>query len=672
MSEQTGDDTLPPCDIPAAAAQAHGPEAKGAEQQANPAYRVLARKYRPADFTTLIGQEALVRTLSNAIRTGRLAQAYVLTGVRGVGKTTTARIIARCLNCTGVDGKGGATVEPCGVCDNCRAIAEDRHVDVFEMDAASRTGVGDIRELIESVRYRPTSARYKIYIIDEVHMLSTGAFNALLKTLEEPPEHVKFIFATTEIRKVPVTVLSRCQRFDLRRVTVETLAAHFTRISQTEQATIEDGAIRLIARAADGSVRDGLSLLDQAIAQAGAGSGGEGVVGEEQVRTMLGLADRGLVFDLFDAVMKGDIKTALTLLGEQYNAGADPVVVLNDMLELTHWLTRLKVTPESADDPLAAEAERVRGQAMAQSLSVAILTRTWQMLLKGVAEARSAGAPLQAVEMVLIRLAYAANLPTPGEALARLQQGGAVPTGAGAQASAAPSPQAAGPTGQRPSPPHTPQAPLPAPSMARVGNGPPVATPAPQMVPPQSVPSVQEPPPWAEAAPQTDSYGRQNAASAPPPEDFSGLVALFGKRREELLKVNLERNVHLVRYDPRACRLEFRPTEHAPKDLAGQVSKLLGEWTGRRWGVMVSNAAGEPTLLERTLTGAQANPLVQVILTAFPQAKIGVVRDLQGANSNSLPMAPPPDPDDFDGDLDSYGAYDPSIDYAFDSFNGAD
>jgi DNA polymerase-3 subunit gamma/tau len=665
MSEQTGNDSLPPLDQPADASP----------DQTHAAYRVLARKYRPADFTTLIGQEALVRTLSNAIRTGRLAQAYVLTGVRGVGKTTTARISARCLNCTGPDGQGGPTVEPCGVCDNCRAIAEDRHVDVFEMDAASRTGVGDIRELIESVRYRPTSARYKIYIIDEVHMLSTGAFNALLKTLEEPPEHVKFIFATTEIRKVPVTVLSRCQRFDLRRVTAETLAAHFTRISQTEQASVDDAAIRLIARAADGSVRDGLSLLDQAIAQAGAGRGSDGTVDETQVRTMLGLADRGIVFDLFDAVMKGNIKTALGLLGDQYTAGADPVVVLNDMLELTHWLTRLKVTPESADDPLAAESERVRGRAMAEGLSVAVLSRTWQMLLKGVSEARSASAPLQAVEMVLIRLAYAATLPTPAEALARGGQGGPAPQTP--PPASGPAPSSAPPGGSGPSAAAQPasSAPPPATPMARVGNGAPVPTPAPTMAPAPtpapSAPPQQETPPWAQAAPQNAPMARYgDGGGMPPPETFEALVALFKRRKEGILHVNLERNVHLVRYDAQACRLEFRPTANAPKDLAGQVSKLLGDWTGRRWGVMVSNAEGAPTILEQTLTGAQANPLVQAILVAFPQATIGTVRDLEGANSNSLPMAPPPEMDDFDGDPDGYGAYDPSIDHAFDSEDG--
>jgi len=308
-------------------------------------YRVLARKYRPTSFETLIGQEALVRTLTNAFGSGRLAHAYMLSGVRGIGKTTTARIIARALNCIGPDGNGGPTASPCGVCEHCRAIAEDRHVDVIEMDAASRTGVNDIRELIDAVPYRPVSARYKVYIIDEVHMLSNNAFNALLKTLEEPPEHVRFVFATTEIRKVPVTVLSRCQRFDLRRLDAETLTGHFAAIVEKEGATVSEAALRLIARAADGSVRDGLSLLDQAI------SHGVGAVDEEAVREMLGLADRSITFDLLDSVLRGDIGAALELLAGQYEAGADPVMVVSDMLELTHWLTRIKVVPDSADAP---------------------------------------------------------------------------------------------------------------------------------------------------------------------------------------------------------------------------------------------------------------------------------------------------------------------------------
>ncbi|MDP7342673.1 MAG: DNA polymerase III subunit gamma/tau, partial [Alphaproteobacteria bacterium] len=384
-------------------------------------YRVLARKYRPTDFSDLIGQEALVRTVTNAIRTGRLAHAFLLTGMRGVGKTSTARILARALNCTGAEGGDGPTAEPCGTCEHCTAIAEDRHVDVIEMDAASRTGVDDIRELIDGVRYRPTSARYKVYIIDEVHMLSKNAFNALLKTLEEPPLHVKFIFATTEVRRLPVTVLSRCQRFDLRRVDAATLAAHFEAVAAKENAEIEGAAIRLIARAADGSVRDGLSLLDQAIAH------GAGAVSEAEVRDMLGLADRERVFELFAAVMKGETAIALDLLDEQYRVGADPIMLLQDMLELTHWLTRVKLVPAVADEPGIPEIERRLGREMTAELAMPELTRTWQMLLKGLSEARAAPHALMAVEMALVRLAYAADLPGPADALRALEGGSAKP-----------------------------------------------------------------------------------------------------------------------------------------------------------------------------------------------------------------------------------------------------
>ncbi len=375
-------------------------------------YRVLARKYRPSDFAGLIGQEALVRTLTNAIAQGRLAHAFMLTGVRGVGKTTTARILARAFNCIGPDGKGGPTASPCGVCEHCTAIAEDRHVDVIEMDAASRTGVNDIRELIEGVRYRPVSARFKIYIIDEVHMLSSSAFNALLKTLEEPPEHVKFIFATTEIRKVPVTVLSRCQRFDLRRIEADKLAQHLGSIAASEGARLAPNALALIARAADGSARDGLSLLDQAITLVDQ-SKGEAEVTEDQVRAMLGIADRTQLFELYEAVMAGRAAEALGQLRRMYEAGADPIVVLQDLLDLTHWLTRCKLTPDVLQQPAVPEAERKRGGALSKDLSLPVLARAWQMLLKGLGEAQYAPQPLAAVEMALIRLMHVADLPTP-------------------------------------------------------------------------------------------------------------------------------------------------------------------------------------------------------------------------------------------------------------------
>ena len=385
-------------------------------------YRVLARAYRPKTFAELIGQQAMVRTLTNAFRTGRLAHAFVLTGVRGVGKTTTARIIARAFNCVGPDGAGGPTVEPCGECEHCRAIDEDRHVDVLEMDAASHTGVDDIRELIESARYRPATARTKVYVIDEVHMLSKSAFNALLKTLEEPPPHVKFVFATTEVRRVPVTVLSRCQRFDLRRVNSETLAAHFASVAESEGVQVSADALNLIARAADGSVRDGLSLLDQAIAHR-ADDAAE--IGADDVRTMLGLADRTHVFDLLDAILKGEIAGALDLFADQYAAGADPAAIIEDMLELVHWLTRIKIVPAIAEGADVPEAERVRGRAMADALSMAALARAWQMLFKGLAEVQAAPAGWHAADMVLVRLAYAADLPTPAESVRALSRGSA-------------------------------------------------------------------------------------------------------------------------------------------------------------------------------------------------------------------------------------------------------
>ena len=379
------------------------------------AYQVLARKYRPETFADLVGQDAMVRTLKNAFEADRIAQAFIMTGIRGIGKTTTARIIAKGLNCIGPDGKGGPTVAPCGQCEHCVAIAAGRHVDVMEMDAASRTGVGDIREIIESVHYRAASARYKIYIIDEVHMLSTSAFNALLKTLEEPPAHVKFIFATTEIRKVPVTVLSRCQRFDLRRIEPEDMIAMLRRIADAEGAEIADDALALITRAAEGSARDAQSLLDQAI------SHGAGETTALQVRAMLGLADRGRVLDLFDLIMKGDAAGALDELGRQYADGADPMAVLRDLAEVTHWISVIKITPEAADDPTVSPDERARGQAMAANLAVRVLSRMWQMLLKALEEVGQAPNAMMAAEMAVIRLTHVADLPSPEELLRRLQ-----------------------------------------------------------------------------------------------------------------------------------------------------------------------------------------------------------------------------------------------------------
>jgi DNA polymerase-3 subunit gamma/tau len=555
-------------------------------------YRVLARKYRPASFAELVGQEAMVRTLSNAIASGRLAHAFILTGVRGVGKTTTARIIARALNCTGPDGQGGPTVTPCGVCDSCRGIAEDRHVDVLEMDAASRTGIGDIREIIESVRYAPASARYKIYIIDEVHMLSTAAFNGLLKTLEEPPAHVKFIFATTEIRKVPVTVLSRCQRFDLRRIEAEVLMAHLSGIAEKEGVTVTPEALALIARAAEGSVRDALSLLDQAIAH------GNGAIAAEAVRDMLGLADRGQVFDLYDSIMRGEVATALRSLKAQYDAGADSLVVLQDMLELTHWLTRIKVTPEAADDVTASETERRRGTAMAAGLSLPVLSRTWQMLLKGIGEARQSPQTLVAAEMVLIRLAYVSDLPSPADLVRELK----------GQAASVAAPAAAAPAPAAPSPVPPPRG---GGMPARSGAGPEALS-------------------VSRALPDAVPEPAQPVAQAMP-TDFAAVVALAGEKRDGLLKGQLINFVHPVRFEP--GRIEFRPTQGAPADLAGRLAQRLREWTGQRWVISISAEAGEATLgqvaaeAEASRKAAiEQHPLVRAVLEAFPGAAIQAVR----------------------------------------------
>jgi DNA polymerase-3 subunit gamma/tau len=536
---------------------------------------VLARKYRPQGFEALIGQEAMVRTLTNAFASGRIAHAFMLTGVRGVGKTTTARIIARALNCTGADGSVTApTITPCGVCDSCRAIAEDRHPDVMEIDAASNTGVQNVRDVvIEGARYAPISARYKVYIVDEVHMLSTAAFNALLKTLEEPPPHVTFVFATTEIRKVPVTVLSRCQRFDLRRIPADRLAAHFAEIARKEGVAVEEEALRLIARAADGSVRDGLSLLDQAIALAG-----DGAVTAEAVRGMLGLADRGQVWDLFEAVMAGRIAEALSLLGQAYAAGADPAVVVQDLLGVTHAVTRAKLVPDAEDDHLATEVERVRGPALAARLSVPQLGRAWQMLLKGLAEVNEAPDRLAAAEMVLIRLTHVADLPTPGDLVRRLARGEDAPAG---------SPVSSGGGG----------------GLRAVAGGALRAAAAPVAAP------------------------RAQAKIA----GLRDLVALAGARREVRLAAEIAQHMHLVRLEEGV--LEFRPEPDAPRDLAARVGALLREATGRRWTVALSAEPGAPTLAEadrdealRQRREVEAHPLVRAVLEAFPGAVIGEIR----------------------------------------------
>jgi DNA polymerase-3 subunit gamma/tau len=547
-------------------------------------YRVLARKYRPTDFTGLIGQEALVRTLSNAFATGRVAHAFMLTGVRGVGKTTTARIIARALNCIGPDGKRtDPTIHPCGVCEPCVSISESRDVDVQEMDAASRTGIDDIREIIEGVRYAPAAARYKVYIIDEVHMLSKAAFNGLLKTLEEPPPHVKFVFATTEIRKVPVTVLSRCQRFDLRRIDSAELAAYLATLAEKEKVKIEEGALALIARAAEGSARDSLSLLDQAIAH------GEGeMITAETVRQMLGLADRGRVLDMFEKLMEGRIADVLANLQGLYDAGADPLAVMQDLLETTHFLTRVKVAPAAQGFFDGGSGEAKRAAELAAKLPVASLTRAWQMLLKGLFEVRDATRPISACEMALIRLAYAAELPPTDKLVKDLLDGGTAARGS-----------------TTPAPSSTPRAPIAS------GSAMPARAPVPEGAPTASIRRLED------------------------------VVALCEPRSE--LRVNLEHNVHLVRLEPGL--IEIRPTARAPRTLANDLQTKLRAATGERWTVSIASQGGAPTLAEQKLAAKTARfeavaqePMVRAVLDRFPGAEIVAVRDVTA--EETLPAMP--------------------------------
>ncbi|MDQ0503688.1 DNA polymerase III subunit gamma/tau [Xanthobacter agilis] len=557
------------------------------------AYRVLARKYRPQNFKDLIGQEAMVRTLRNAFSSGRIAQAYILTGVRGVGKTTTARILARALNYEPMDGApGGPSLDLDVPGRHCRDIIESRHVDVMEMDAASNTSINDIREIIESARYRPVMARYKVYIIDEVHMLSTAAFNGLLKTLEEPPEHVKFIFATTEIRKVPVTVLSRCQRFDLRRVEAGVLAEHLKGICAKEGVAIEAEALSIVARAAEGSVRDSLSLLDQAIAHGG------GQVSAEEVRRLLGLADKGRVIDLFEALMKGDMPRALHDFRDQYDSGADPAVILTDLAEFTHLVTRLKIVPEAANDAALVEAERVRGGEMAKGLSMRVLARAWQMLQKGIGEVQQAPKPVQAAEMVLVRLAYAADLPTPDEALRRLKDQPAPSPAPG------PAPSGGGGGGARLSLATATALPQPAPARA-------MAAPV-------------------EAGPRLSS--------------LADVVALASEKRDLMLKLAVETQVRPVKFEEGHIELALAPGGNAL--VVQDIARKLTEWTGRRWLVSLSQDEGGSTLAEEKQArraereeGIRAHPLVAAVLARFPGAEVVDVRTRDDDAGAALPPA---------------------------------
>ena len=575
------------------------------DNQEGQRYQVLARKYRPATFKELIGQDAMVRTLTNSIKADRLPHAFILTGVRGIGKTTTARIIARSLNCIGEDEKRGPTPAPCGVCNHCIAISEDRHVDVIEMDAASRTGVNDIRELIDGVRYRPVEARFKVYIIDEVHMLSVNAFNALLKTLEEPPEHVKFIFATTETRKIPVTVLSRCQRFDLRRVGNETLIKHLTEIMEKESISLSEGALGMIARAADGSVRDGLSLLDQAFAHSGINH--TETVSEEVVRNMLGLADSGRLYDLFQVLMEGSISKALDIFRELYDSGADPALVLQDLLGLTHWLTRIKISPTVSEAQGISQLDREHGVTLAKELSISTLGRTWQLLLKGISEVQSSPHIFQAAEMVLIRLAYMSELPTPEELVRSLEKEKTLPSVEKKNLEQKHSQIKKDPKSRG------------------------LQTAEENILGEKHLNDSESPNHTSEKeiAIQDESSESNQWES---PTDFNELVGLFAEHREATLHAILMNYVRLVRFEK--GQIELTVDSEVPSDFANRVSTLLSKWTGEKWSIVLSDEIGKPTLREQSDADKEArdieaknHPLVQAALDVFPGAKVKAVME---------------------------------------------
>ena len=563
-------------------------------------YQVLARKYRPETFSDLIGQEAMVRTLKNAFDADRIAQAFMMTGIRGVGKTTTARIIAKGINCVGLEGKTGPTTSPCGQCEHCVAISEGRHVDVLEMDAASRTGVDDIREIIDSVHYRAASARFKIYIIDEVHMLSNNAFNALLKTLEEPPAHVKFIFATTEIRKVPVTVLSRCQRFDLRRIEPEEMIKMLQNLAKLENAHISNEALALITRASEGSARDAQSLLDQAI------SHGAGETNVDQVRSMLGLADRGRVMDLFEFIMRGQAEEALNELGSQYSDGADPIGIIRDLAEITHWVSVIKITPDAADDPTVSPDEKARGQSFSQSLSMRVLTRTWQLLLKALDEISSAPHSMMAAEMAIIRITHVSDLPSPGELVKKLTNS-----------------QPDNTAGKKES-----------------SEGAAINTTSSNYIQSQSK--------------ETNSTSIDgNTALALDAETlalqyptFESVLEIIRKFRDMKLLIDVENSIRLSSYMP--GRIEFTPTKDAPKDLAQRLGQLLQSWTGFRWAVTVVSHCSAKTIQEHRNAeetqlelDAKLHPFVKTVFEKFPKASITEIKSqtqiITEAAQTSLP-----------------------------------
>jgi DNA polymerase III subunit gamma/tau len=625
-------DSKPPKRAPKATSEVKPTETAAAGEGAG--YRVLARKYRPATFEDLIGQDAMVRTISNAFETGRIPQAWILTGVRGVGKTTTARILARALNYELPDGSvTGPAIKMPKLGVHCQAIMESRHIDVLEMDAASHNGVEDVRQINDAIRYAPVSARYKVYILDEVHMLTGAAFNALLKTLEEPPPHAKFIFATTEIRKVPVTVLSRCQRFDLRRVETELLMTHLQNIAAKEGVAVEREALALITRAAEGSVRDALSLLDQATAHAA------GAVRGEDVRSMLGMADRTRMIDLFEALVGGDIARALQELRDQYNAGADPVVALTDLAEFAHFVTRVKIVPSVAGDISLSETERTRGRALATVLSMRVLSRAWQMLLKGVAEVKDAGRPIDAAEMVLVRIAYVADLPTPDEVIRSLDHGTTQvrPPGTAGTASASAMSTSPKPAAGFPSKPGSGST-----TSSAARHDPPRGAQSTNLAPaarPYSEPAMR-----AEVAPEVPTLAIGT---------FEAVVALATERRDLQIKAALERDVRLVHCEDGKLELVLEPG--APKTLVNELSRKLSQWTNKRWMVVVSSEQGAPTLRSQAAArqselerGVRDDPLVRAVLAKFPGAEIVKVRKSgERADSPVDSLSPEPPPLDY-------------------------
>lgn len=544
-------------------------------------YVVLARKYRPQNFEDLLGQDALVQTLTNAIQNNRLHHAYILTGIRGVGKTTTARLIARALNCTGADGKGGPTIHPCGVCDNCKAIAAGRHMDVMELDAASHTGVDDIRELLDSARYAPTNARYKVYIIDEVHMLSKGAFNALLKTLEEPPAHVKFIFATTEIRKVPVTILSRCQRFDLQRLSVETLTQLFTKILANENIPAETEALDIIAKAADGSARDGLSLLDQAIVLS------NGNINTDVVKKMLGLADRSQTLTLFENLVNGNMEAVLKDISEQYTNGATPMIVLQDLINITHDLAKVKIIPALLNSTSLSEIEKKTFATLSTSCSLAVLSKIWQMLIKGISEINMAPSAVEALEMILLRVAYSASLPTPNEILNEVKKNSDL-----AGTSSVYSGQS-----------------------ALLQNS---AAAVPVSVPPSGTEK------------KNDLTATVSAGETSGFNTVEDLLRYLEGTKKALIEYSIKHDVCIREFSDGHIAMNIAPSIH--QDFIMNLHKLLSEATGRQWEIEIIKGDLGETIADKEKSAAEATkknvseyPLVKKILEEFKGAKIETV-----------------------------------------------